>query len=166
VEDSGTSADYERACRALDPSADGAFIAVGAGQVLVWELGGPGTADVFRKSDAEIVLSRGWYETTTPSDETVASLASVPLSERAVLLGELDVDSGTLVILWAPESGGCVQSTEVPPDGVPTGEVSMGGTALMVAVRPGRYACIHDEVEAAPADGRRCHLRWVGRRAG
>jgi hypothetical protein len=161
----GTSVDYERACSALDavPPRDGAFIAVGAGHALVWELGGPGTADVFRKSDVELVLSRGWYEPATFSDETCRALASVPRSGQAKVIGELDVASGTLVILWAPESGACVESTEVPPDGIPTGKLSMGGTALMVAVRPGRYECIHDEVEAAPAEGRRCHLRWLGR---
>jgi hypothetical protein len=81
---------------------------------------------------------------------------------RVQSIGTVSSEGGPLLLADAR----VIPAWEVPPDGVPTGELSMGGTALMVALRPGRYACIHDEVEAAPAEGRRCHLRWVGRRAG
>jgi hypothetical protein len=35
----------------------------------------------------------------------------------------------------------------------------MGGTGLMLAVRPGRYTCVHDEVKTEVGEARRCRLR-------
>ena len=153
IDDGG--ADYDRAC---ELSGNGGEITLGAGHGVLWEMG-PGTATVVRQSESTLVLSCGWFETADPDDESFVSLASLPLSDLSVALGEVTVHSGTLVILWAPENGRCVESTVVPSDGIPTGEMSMGGTGLIVAVRPGRYAFLHDEVETDHAGAQRCHVR-------
>lgn len=47
-------ADYKRAC---ETPGNGASITLGGGNGLVWDMGGPGTTDVLRKSDSELVLS-------------------------------------------------------------------------------------------------------------
>jgi hypothetical protein len=73
-----------------------------------------------------------------------------------VQIAELSIASGVLAILWAPEDGRAFDSLD--PVGLPTGEMSMGGTGLALELAPGVYDCFHDAVANAAGDARRCHL--------
>jgi hypothetical protein len=132
------SRDYERACEAIG-DADASPIAIGSAFGLLWHMGGPGTTHVFQVGDSGLVLSRGWFPTATPGDDFIASVASLPRASASKYLGEVEIDSGTLAILWAPKDGA-------------------DGTALLLAVRAGRYRCTQDEVTLEAAEGLRCHV--------
>ncbi len=69
---SGT--DYDRACGLFDANSgiEGTPISVGAGKGILWEMGGPGTAHVFREDETHYIVVRPW-----PTDPANSHCASV-----------------------------------------------------------------------------------------
>ncbi len=160
----GDGSDYERACRVLlaDPEPPGALIFVGLEQALVWDPYGAGTGDVFMNARGDLTIIRAWLDEpdgASSDDElkTVTTLAELPSGE-ATALGSLRITSGVLAILWAPESGECIEALDVEENERPTGEMATGSSGLLVRVAKGSYSCLHDEFELADVSARRCHL--------
>lgn len=149
--------DYERACELLELNSEGGPIEVGSGTAMLWELFGGGIADIWLTKHG-ILLVRSWLEDAT-DDAAAAELAALPPNSPQDM-GDIRVDSGTLAILWAPESGLACQSISLPPGLAeePSGDLSMGGTGLLLGVSQGTYSCFHDEVTSARGQARRCHL--------
>jgi hypothetical protein len=148
--------DYERVCALLneEPRVEGRVVTVGSGSGLVWEMEGGGTAEVFRRGSQYAVVSRTWLE--DPDDlEASRMLAEAPVRD-GIQIGELTIPSGVLAVLWAPEDGRAFESLD--PEGLPTGDMSMGGTGLTLQLEPGVYDCFHDSVTNGAGDARRCHL--------
>ncbi len=152
----GDGSDYERIDDILLDGMPAAMIPLGDGQALLWEPDGPGTGDVYYK-DGRFMLLRVWIN--NPSDlNAVDALSDLPLV-NATHLGELEIASGTVAVLWTPESGESISLL----DDVSTNSQSPGGaetdfSGLLVRVPKGRYSCLHDEVTIGSESARRCHL--------
>lgn len=160
----GDGSDYERGCRVLrsDPEPPGALIPIGTGEALVWNPYGAGTGDIFMDEQGSLTIIRAWLDEPEGADtddelRTVTILASLPLTE-ATSLGSLEITSGVLAILWAPESGECIGSLDVDESERPTGEMATASSGLLVRIATGSYTCLHDESELEKVSARRCHL--------
>jgi len=153
------SSDYDRACEVFiqDSSIEGYLISVGSKQGLVWEMGGEGTADVFLEGNDHLIIVRAWLEDPTDEMSVLTVLAALPRTQT-LSLGSLEITSGVLAILWAPESGESIETLEVAESARPTGEMMSESCGLLVALPNGVYSCWHDEVEHEGSEARRCHL--------
>lgn len=160
----GDGSDYERACKLLD-GVQGHSIALGAAQGLLWDMAGPGTADVFTDQLDGILIMRTWIENEIDI-KAVFELAALPLT-ASTSLGSLRITSGLLVVLSSVESGKCLlasdlQSLNVAESARPTGDMSTTSSGLLVRVPIGNYLCLHDEVELEDGQSaRRCFLSRI-----
>ena len=157
----GGSDDYERACRLFDetPEKQGSVIDVAGHSALVWETGGPGTADVFQAGPGELLLVRAWLQ---DPDDVVALRELAMLPAQRAQMGSIAVSDGCLVILWATESGECVTRSCDSAVDRPAGEMASEEAGLIVPVTPGSYVCSHESVESRLGNARRCRLVWSG----
>ena len=153
------SSDFDRACDIFDSNQNlkGAEIEVGEDKGIVWEIGGPGTGIVFRKSVDQLVIVRPWLE--DPEDEqSIERMAELP-STHPVQIGQLDIVAG-LVILWAAENGQCIKDMNNISYGRPTGSMCIDSAGLIVFLPEGRYLFLHDEVNdsSSTSFSWRCHI--------
>lgn len=149
-------ADYENLCSRFDaqPELEAIVFTVSQHSVIAWEMSGPGTAEVFRSADGHIHIVRAW--TDDDAHDAVGLLASVE-SFSHVDVGEIEVPSGLLVVLWSPESGQRILlATE--RDVQPVTGTSLDGSAFVVKVTSRRYRCRHDEVRVGAVLARRLTL--------
>lgn len=98
------STDYENLCARFDAQLElpSAVLTVGEHSAVAWEMSGPGTADVFEAGEGRIRIVRAWLDEDTP--EEIEQLASADAPSH-VDVGEIEIPSGSLAVLWAPESG-------------------------------------------------------------
>jgi hypothetical protein len=156
--------DYQRVCDWLDehPDQPGYQADIGPSSGLVWELGGAGTADVFRQSDSRVVLSRPWLK---ENNEDLAMEAAAAASTSKAPFGTLIVETGTVLIFWSPERGSGVEfDRDAVADGEPLVVAGMDGAGLAINLPPGRYSAWHDEVKTDRFQARRCWLLPEGAR--
>jgi hypothetical protein len=149
------SGDYARACALFDghdPEPDAVSIDIGPGHGILWELHGPGSADVYR-SDDEIMLVRAWLD-----DEAALDALAEADGEQEQEIGELDVTSGAIALIWAPETGSVIDDDVIRRGGRPPDELTVEGTVFVVRVPPGRYHVWHDWVELEGGVARRCRI--------
>ncbi len=148
--------DYKRACALFDksPTIEGGDIPIGKTTGMVWEMKGPGTANIFTNS--HLMIIRAWL--VDPTDNAaVRQLAEHPVLALSEL-GQLTVSTGMLAILWAAENGKCIQTSADPPSGCPTGATTFETAGLVLKVKKGNYKCQHDQVETIAGKARRFHL--------
>ena len=123
-------------------------------------MGGSGTADILRVSANEIMIIRAWLNDEGGLPE-ILELAGKPALDRKHF-ADLRVDCGVLAILWAPESGTCIEPvdiSEIEDFQPPTGEIAIDGSALLVELSNGIYSLFHDEVELESGESAlRCHI--------
>jgi hypothetical protein len=156
----GTSGnDYERACKLFDSTAglEGGEISVGTGKGLLWEIAGPGTADVFKQDDNYLIV-RVWP--ADPSDQNASALIANQSGTKPVKVGTLLVTGGTLAILWAAEDASLLEPhTAVSQPSRPKGETAIDDSILFIPVSGGTiFTCVHDQVETDIGMGRRLRL--------
>lgn len=147
--------DYARACALFDgrePEPDAVSIALAGGAAILWELHGPGTADVFRDDD-ELMLLRAWLD-----DEAALDALAEADGEDAREIGVLEVSSGSLALLWAPEDGRCFDDEVLRRGGRPAADSTIEGAALVLKLPPGRYEVWHDVVALEGGVARRCRV--------
>jgi hypothetical protein len=151
-------ADYDRACEFLDshPLLDGGVIPIDGGNGLLWEMNGAGTAHIFDRGDSGLVIVRTWP--VDPSRTEIPELMGVEPTSYLTKLGDLDLLSGTLVILWAAENGECIKPEDLHVDGRPSGELAIDTAGAIVKVEPGQFECWHDEIRNDLGVARRCHI--------
>jgi hypothetical protein len=150
--------DYARACALFDsnPETEGAEIDIGTGKGIVWEMQGAGTADVFKHSESHLCITRIWPHNLKDS-RAPQLIAEQPFrSDRRI--GNLLVESGVLVILWAPENGSSIRLLPDAAVSRPTGDMAIDTAGLVVRVSRSFFACFHDYVETSAGNGRRLHL--------
>lgn len=153
---SGTArGDYERICHWLDdnPGTPGYGAEVGMEHGLVWDLGGPGTADVFRRSRQDLLICRAWED-----DEDRLSRAAASPAVEAERFGAVSVRSGWLLAFWPTAAG-----TEIvlPADRVDGHQVEVDGVGdagLLVTLEPGEYFAWWDKANHSSLPMRRC---WI-----
>lgn len=144
--------DYERICHWLDdrPGLPGYETEVGAKRGLVWELGGPGTSDVFRRSPHDLLLCRAWVE-------SISQDAAERRPQEADRFGAITVRSGWLLAFWPTASGAEIELPDTPSDGQQVEVSGVADAGLLVSLEPGAYFAWWDVADAA-ADVRRC---WI-----
>lgn len=150
------SDNYEDLCARFDASPELAatIVTIGEHPAVAWEMSGPGTADVFRSSDGLIRIVRAWVDEDTP--EELEKLASLDAPSH-VEVGEIEIPSGLLAVLWAPESGQRIPlSTEHDVQRV--SGTSLDDSAFLLKVSSQRYRCQHDEVNVGVSRARRLTL--------
>lgn len=131
------SSDYEKACETLC-DATVAQIQVGSHQVIAWDMGGPGTADIIQVSPTHISIVRIWPdESWTEDDCEQASVAAAVERFGTEELARLSIHSGYLLALWAPEdmsnAGNPLGDSGIPDD------LSIGDGGAYVSAQNGCY---------------------------
>jgi hypothetical protein len=147
---------YERACLFFENSnSDGGPIEIGPGVGVLWEFHGAGSAAVFQHEEGFTIV-RDWYY----SDDEAATTSNFANQEEKspVFLGELVVESESLAIFWAAETGSIfVKRTDSNEYDVV--DSTTGDSAMIVKLPKGLYSCLHDTVELPSGYARRFHLR-------
>ena len=154
IEDGG--GDYRRACQLLDrtPRVAGLPIPVGQGNGLLWDMGGPGTAMVYRHTQDHIEILRDWVDAPDGRAHT-RQLAALAL-QAAEEVGTIVLLTEWLIVLWAPEDGLAFESFDSA--GRANGEMAFETGGLAVRAVPGEYRVWHDKVSTENGSARRCHL--------
>jgi hypothetical protein len=105
---------------------------------VVWDFGGPGTADLALTDDAHISVVRIWPDAAWNDGQTEAAImASATARFGSEVVTHLEIYSGYLPALWAPED----TSQFCPPQGafgVPK-DLSIGDDGTYVRVPCGQY---------------------------
>ena len=144
------SGDYERACTKLGADTL-AEIQVGSRKALVWDIGGPGTADIVLVNPKHISIIRIWPDGSWSDQDCERAVLSAA-AERfgSEELAQLHIHSGYLLALWAPEdmSAGGNPSGE---SGIPD-DLSIGDGGAFVKVPAGCYSVTACEWQTADND--------------
>lgn len=127
----GDGSDYDRACNAAPHERAGTL----GNRILVWDIGGPGTAYLTHYSAKEFTLMRVWSDFDFDDQYLQTALGRCLIGEDSI---SVEFTTKSAVVLWAPESaiGMALGTAE---HGVPSGDWSMGGTAYYFPITPGRY---------------------------
>ena len=144
------SGDYDRAFEILGSNTV-AVMTLGSHHVIVWDIGGPGTADIVVVSPEHISIVRIWPDGTWTDQECEQAVISAT-TERfgSEELGQIVIHSGYLLALWAPEdmsAGG----SPVGESGIPA-DLSIGDGGAYVRVPSGCYSITACEWQAGTYD--------------
>jgi hypothetical protein len=157
----GDADHYERllaALRGAGPSW-GMSWPLGECPAVVWDPEGECEADVLMTSPGSLVLVRGWFDGDW--DAATQEAARAPRGAQDPL-GNVELRSGVLVVLWTPENGGCITDEDIARgSGQPTGGLAIEGTGLLLRLPPGRYACAADFVRIPNGQAIRCFVSPV-----
>ena len=118
---------------------------------ILWNIPA-GTSEVWRGGATHLTISRPWLDAEHDLSERLATLPR----RSAVPLGEIEIRSGWLVIIWAAEDGREVLQVD-PGDGVSL-SLFVGHDGLIAELPLGRYVLTQDEVEVAAGSSRRCFV--------
>lgn len=150
------SKDYETLCAKFDANRDleGFATVIDAQKSVAWEMVGGGTAFLFQLGGGQLRLIRAWMD-----EDTMEELEQLALVDAAqcVAIGDIDVPSGLLAVLWAQESG------EPVPHDISGEFESVAGTAMdnstvVLRVAHHHYRCWHDTVSINTSSARRLTL--------
>ena len=123
--------DYARVLPSDDEDLEAELVRFGADQTgLVWEMDGPGGADVAVGGDGLLVV-RSWVR---DSDAPRRYAAGSAAREREWTVAELDLSGGQVAVVWAP-----VGAAEVTRSGDRLDLEHMVGVGAVVPLAPGRY---------------------------
>lgn len=152
-----SDSDYNRACEQLDDRAAIIF-SFGSGHGTVWDRD-PGTTDVFI-SDFQYIVLVGAVLDEDDEDENstiISYLASIQAT-NSEHIGEMDINSGVIAILWSSEDGDYIMTTDTLTSARPEGIMSADSSGVLVRVNPGKYRVTCDTVELDEASAVRCHI--------
>ncbi|GAB3845743.1 hypothetical protein ACFPIJ_38665 [Dactylosporangium cerinum] len=131
--------DLHRANEVLYPADDeleAGFVHFAAHTGLVWEMDGPGVAEI-ASTHGGLLIMRSWVRNTDAPHRYVTGPAAADVEQP---VGELDLTGGGLAVVWAP-----VVAAEVgpfptaPPAPVTLDLDHIHGVGVLLPVRPGRY---------------------------
>ncbi len=135
---SDDSGDYEKACETLGSEAL-SQIQVGSHEAIVWDIGGPGTADIVRVSPVHISIVRIWPDASWSEEECEQAVIAAATDRFGTQeLARLSIHTGYLLALWAPED----MAAAGPPageSGVPD-DLSIGDGGVYVQIPCGHYS--------------------------
>lgn len=159
-EERGT--DWQRAFDRLmqDPRLMAVEIEIGSEQGIIWDAFGAGTAFFFKKNEGHFILCRFWLYAGQNVESAVMECLSAG-TEHSTPVGILRITTGTVAVLWAAESGACIESLVVPDDNRPTGEMATGSSAFIGEMPVGEYRCLCDAVDMDRWMFRRCHFMCI-----
>lgn len=153
------SGDYQRVCDTLgaDTFAD---LSDGSHQALVWDFGGPGTANIVLVNPQHISIVRLWPDGSW-TDHECQQAVILAATERfgSQELAQVVIYSSYLLALWAPEdmsAGGAPIGDSGVPDGL---SIRDGGA--YVSVPSGRYSVTACEWQAGSYDVTKLDLKLL-----
>src|SRR5207247_5260570 len=109
----------------------GGVVRVGDGFGVVWEPEGAATVIVYRVTDDSLLVQREWGD----------DVGTPPVAEDADTIGELDVITGGLVILWSPASWDDLFDVPAPEGEGILSMLSMSGIGIQIQLPAGAYRC-------------------------
>lgn len=139
--------DYNELCSRLDERADGVLneFRLSALRFVTWEPG-VGVADVLLEKDQVVLVY--------PSNSRIELPA--PMAAGCLEV-EVEVASGVLAVLWAPESGECITDEDltIHEARAPSGLLAINESSLLVPVASGVYRCfiIFSEIDGQNVKG-------------
>lgn len=100
----GSESDYCKLCETLEntPGFSSMTLTIRGLGMVVWEPHGSGTIDAFVDRNGDIVFVRSWLS-GCESNEVEVLAVHEPIAREVI--GTMELQSGGLAILWAPESG-------------------------------------------------------------
>lgn len=137
--------DYDELCLQLDARAGGVLseFRFPALRFLTWEPG-VGVADVLLESDQVVLVYPSNSRIELPAPMGAAGL-------------EVEITSGVLAVLWAPENGDCIKDQDfaIKEARPPSGLLAIDGSSLLVPVVSGVYLCsiISSEIDGQGVRG-------------
>ena len=150
--------DYERACEFFDShaSAKGGAISIGSGSALIWEMCGAGRADIYKIEGNGIIIMRAWLAQNAETS-VLKTLAEEP-TEKLTDLGEIEIDSNGIAILWATESGHSIDDSASQKVRRPQ-SLNLDNAGLIVPLTSGKYVAKHDSIKRLGCEVQRLHLK-------
>ena len=146
----------EKIVNFLNTSQYGLQIEVEGHPVVIWDINGPGTIDIFSQSGDNICLVRAWLSDDGDMPE-IESLCALPIGANEII-GEITIESGCLALIWSGESGSCIRVSRDGHYSLDTNEMMSDTSGLIVTLSSGIYRCTADEVRTDTAEARRCHI--------
>jgi hypothetical protein len=135
-----------------------AEIQIGESQAIVWDIGGPGTADIVVVSSAHISIVRIWPDGSWSDQECERAIVSAATERFGTKeLARLSIHAGYLLALWAPEdmaAGGNPSGDSGVPD-----DLSIGDGGAYVRVPKGAYSVTACEWQTGVYDVTKIDLR-------
>lgn len=159
-ESDGSGADYEKACTVFErEDVFGGTVLVNAHKGIVWEMGGAGTGNIFLSKEA-IMIVRSWTDGIEENPDFLSTIIEMPM-ETSTSIGEIEIYSETLAIMWAAECGQCITLDDIglgllSSGQRPSGDMVTGCSAFIVGVKNGVYQCLHNEIQINQYSARRC----------
>lgn len=126
---------------------------VGAGYGLVWDMGGPGTADLFRRSSRDLLICRSWED----EGDRLRRAAAAPAVE-AERFGSISVRSGWLLAFWPTAAGNEIALPADRSDGRQVEVDGVGDAGLLLTLEPGDYLAWWDKATDSARPVRRS---WI-----
>lgn len=153
------AADYDRACAFFDanPGAEGGELPTGAGNVLLWEMSGAGTAFVLELAEDELLIVRPWFHEHRPTDAVIRDLATAP-ANVVVEIGDVRVRSGFIAITWSTEDGGEIAMHPRIRGGHVTRAVRDESGAIIARMPVGTYSARHETTTSSVGSARRLRV--------
>jgi hypothetical protein len=126
---------YDDLCAWLDnhPESVGVTVTIKGNIGFGWDIGGAGTADIYRADNGDILLYRAWAEV----GET--GRPDPPVLTGEVDVGELVVTTGEVVVFWSAENGAEVEIPLGAQDGVELEVAGIAWAGALVHMRIGEY---------------------------
>lgn len=116
-----------------------AEIQIGNHRAIVWDIGGPGTADIVLVNPKHISIVRIWPDGSWSDQECQKAVISAATEcFGTVELARISIDTGYLLALWAPEDMTAVGNPS-GDSGVPN-DLSIGDGGAYVRVSKGSYS--------------------------
>jgi hypothetical protein len=135
---------------------------LGEYEATIWQPEGPGTAEVFSVSDDSLLLVLGLFFDGDWA-HGIRTAAAAPAGQTDEV-GEIDLPSGVLAILWSPESGRCVLDADISGGNTrPTGGLTFDESGLLTRLPRGRYRCLADIVAITQGEAVRCLVKPIAR---
>lgn len=127
--------DFDDVCAFLDnhPESVGLSVTLGDRSAVIWDMGGAGTADVYRVGSNQLALHRRWPDSPDGFD----SGPRLPESGRE--LGRLDVASGQVLVFWSVERGSGIDMPADGFDGMSVDLAGARGAGLLMELAVGSY---------------------------
>ena len=150
--------DYVELCNVFDSdlTLEGFPINFKSNSPITWELEGGGTVNIY-KNGTGIILVKLWQsDDNLKLDET--ELASIPISEEHIHIGNLIINTPYLLIFWATESleNTCVDDSKYY--GRLNGDFAFDNSSLYIKTSVKEFSCICDNVNINKNCARRLHL--------
>jgi hypothetical protein len=156
----GTSSDEEDVNKiqsALTGGLPGLDLPIANDTGVIWNMEGPGTADVFRdEPSGHILLVRSWL-TDPESMESVLAFSSIDAALNNAF-AQFHIHSGCLAILSSTEDGASIHNANETEYILSRQDMMTETSGMLLPITSGHYFCYYDKIEIEEEEAIRCHV--------